>query len=74
MATDTTHKSIQNTLQDRNQMQQAFREGLSEVIRNHKSLNLPLATWEEGQNGAEGEVVWVHPDEIDLDETESNQS
>lgn len=68
MTTENKTRSIKDILHDPVAGHDAMREGFAEVVRIHRSLNLPLASWEKGRNGEEGKVIWVYPDELDLED------
>ena len=46
----------------------ALKEAARDARRFHKAMGNPMATWRDGQ------VVWVQPEDIVVDETTANKS
>ena len=53
---------IGERLADLNGMQAALAAGVRAAVRRHKLLGNPIAVWRDGR------VVWLAPDEIEIDE------
>ncbi len=53
---------IGKRLADLKGMQAALAAGVRAAVRRHKLLGNPIAAWKDGR------VVWLAPDEIELDE------
>ncbi len=53
---------ISAILQDRERIDRALRRAVREAVRRHKLLGNPIAEWRDG------EVVWISPEEIVVDE------
>ena len=62
--------TIDELFEDGRAIDEALKEAARDARRLHKALGNPMATWKDGQ------VVWVRPEDIDVDddsEQESNQ-
>lgn len=53
--------SIDALFEDGRVIDEALREAARDARRLHKALGNPMATWKDGQ------VVWVQPEDIDID-------
>ncbi|TPW05454.1 MAG: hypothetical protein FD129_2765 [bacterium] len=51
-------------LEDRDAIDRALRRAVREAVRRHKLLGKPVVAW------SDGEVVWVPPEEIVIEEGE----
>ena len=57
------HKSALDELfEDGRTIDEALKEAARDARRLHKALGNPMATWQDGQ------VVWVHPEDIIVDD------
>ena len=54
--------SMIQRIRDREGVRQAIRKGVQEALRVHKRLGHPIVTERDGK------VVWIRPEEIELDE------
>jgi hypothetical protein len=54
--------TIPEILGDRAKIQKALREAVQDAVRTHKLLGQPIVIWRDGK------VVWVPPEEIEVDE------
>ena len=54
--------TIDELFQDGHAIDEALREAARDARRLHKALGNPMATWTNGQ------VVWVQPDDIEIDD------
>ena len=50
---------------DSAKMSQAMDKAIRDTVREHKLLGYPIVIWRDGQ------VVWVPPEEIELDEEQN---
>ena len=53
--------AIDALFEDGRVIDEALREAARDARRLHKALGNPMATWKDGQ------VVWVQPEDIDID-------
>lgn len=53
---------VRERLADHKGTQAALAAGVRAAVRRHKLLGNPIAAWKDGR------VVWLAPDEIELDE------
>lgn len=56
--------TIDELFEDGHAIDQALREAARDARRLHKALGRPMATWRDGQ------VVWVQPEDIKIDDEE----
>ena len=54
--------SVSEKMRNQPLIQEALREAVQDAVREHKLLGQPIVIWRDGQ------VVWVPPEEIVLDE------
>ena len=54
--------TIDELFEDGRAIDEALREAARDARRLHKALGNPMATWKDGQ------VVWVQPEDIDIDD------
>ena len=54
--------TIDELFEDGRAIDEALREAARDARRLHKALGNPLATWQNGR------VVWVQPEDIDIDD------
>jgi hypothetical protein len=54
--------TINELFEDGRAIDEALREAARDARRLHKALGNPMATWQNGQ------VVWVQPEDIDIDD------
>lgn len=57
-----SEKTISEMMKDNDLLFKAMSEAVQETVREHKLLGQPIVVWRDGQ------VVWVPPEEIELDE------
>jgi hypothetical protein len=55
-------RPLSERLQDIKLVEQALRRAVREALLRHKQAGNPIAVWREGQ------VVWIAPEDISLDE------
>ena len=55
-------RSIPDLIRDNYLIQSALTQSVQETVRIHKLLGRPIVIWRDGK------VVWVPPEEIELDE------
>jgi hypothetical protein len=53
--------TVGELFEDGRAIDEALREAARDARRLHKAFGRPMATWQDGQ------VVWVQPDEIQID-------
>ena len=53
---------IDELFEDGRAIDEALKEAARDARRFHKALGNPMATWKDGQ------VVWVQPEDIDIDD------
>ena len=53
--------TIDELFEDGRAIDEALREAARDARRLHKAFGRPMASWQDGQ------VVWVQPDEIEID-------
>jgi len=58
--------TINELFKDGREIDEALREAAGDARRFHKAIGNPMATWQNGR------VVWVRPEDIDIDD-ESEQ-
>jgi hypothetical protein len=68
MTTDIDPNDPIARVQDTPLMLAALRRGAQAALRQHKLLGYPIAVWEDGK------VVWIPPEEIELDEEPAGQN
>jgi hypothetical protein len=56
------NKSIPDLIRNDDLIQHALTKAVQETVRTHKLLGRPIVVWRDGK------VVWVPPEEIELDE------
>lgn len=56
--------TIDELFEDGRAIDDALREAARDARRLHKAFGRPMASWQDGQ------VVWVQPDEIEIDSPE----
>ena len=54
--------TIDELFEDGRAIDEALKEAARDARRLHKALGNPMATWKDGQ------VVWVQPEDIDVDD------
>jgi hypothetical protein len=54
--------TLDELFEDGRAIDEALKEAARDARRLHKALGNPMATWEHGQ------VVWVRPEDINIDE------
>ena len=54
--------TIDELFEDGRAIDEALREAAQDARRLHKALGNPMATWQNGR------VVWVQPEDIDIDD------
>lgn len=54
-------KTITELFDEGDPIDEALRLGVADARRLHKKLGVPMATWRDGH------VVWVHPDDLEVD-------
>ena len=54
--------TIDELFEDGRAIDEALREAARDARRLHKALGNPMATWQNGR------VVWVQPEDIDIDD------
>jgi hypothetical protein len=54
--------TINELFEDGRAIDEALREAARDARRLHKALGNPMATWQNGR------VVWVQPEDIDIDD------
>lgn len=54
--------TLKELFEDGRAIDEALREAARDARRLHKALGNPMATWKDGQ------VVWVQPEDIDIDD------
>ncbi len=65
----TDNKStIDELFEDGRAIDEALKEAARDARRLHKALGNPMATWKDGQ------VVWVRPEDIDVDDDSEQKS
>ena len=63
------HKStIDELFEDGQAIDEALKEAARDARRLHKALGNPMATWKDGR------VVWVQPEDIDIDDDAERDS
>lgn len=65
---DDNKSLIGELFEDGRAIDAAFREAARDARRLHKALGNPMATWKDGQ------VVWVRPEDIDVDDDSEQKS
>jgi hypothetical protein len=58
----SNNPTIDELFQDGRAIDEALKEAARDARRLHKALGNPMATWKDGK------VVWVPPEEIQVDE------
>ena len=60
--------TIDELFEDGRAIDEALKEAARDARRLHKALGNPMATWKDGQ------VVWVRPEDIDVDDDSEQKS
>jgi hypothetical protein len=60
--------TIDELFEDGRAIDEALKEAARDARRLHKALGNPMATWKDGQ------VVWVRPEDIDVDDDSEQRS
>ncbi len=56
------HHDLESLLEQDDLIEQAMQTAVREALRIHKAARNPIATWRDGQ------VVWLQPEEVTLEE------
>jgi hypothetical protein len=59
---------IDELFEDGREIDKALKEAARDARRLHKALGNPMATWEDGK------VVWVQPEDIQIDDDSDEES
>ena len=59
--------TLKELFEDGRAIDEALKEAARDARRLHKALRNPMATWKDGQ------VVWIQPEDIEIDDDRSGE-